>query len=378
MSLPPAELVVTPTQWEACLLKLQAAPQLAIDLEANSMFAYRERVCLIQISTANEDFIIDPLMEMDLSGLGAILQDERVEKIFHAAEYDLILLKREYDWDVRNLFDTMWAGRILGYKRYGLASMLEELYDIHLNKQFQKSNWCQRPLIPAQLTYAQLDTHYLLRLRADLGEQLIRSGRAAEAAEAFVRQTEVKLSENQFDPDSFWSINGVQHLSRQQQAVVKALHIYRDQEAQKRDQPLFKVLSDRTLLELAEKLPSNLYELHAIHGMTGGQVGRYGRSILQAIAQGKRDKPPAFPKRPKRIPDEVMLRYEKLHLWRKTRAQERGVESDVILNREVLWTLAHQNPQAMEELQKLIGISDLITQMYGKEILHLLTEEETQ
>ncbi|MCA9875056.1 MAG: ribonuclease D, partial [Anaerolineales bacterium] len=156
--LPPHHLITTQTDWQDCLAALKQEPRIAIDLEANSMYAYRERVCLIQISIPSQDYIIDPVAKVDLSGLGELLADTAVEKVFHAAEYDLILLKREYEWELNNLFDTMWAARILGYKQYGLASLLKKIFDLKLDKQYQKSNWCRRPLSPAQLTYAQLDT----------------------------------------------------------------------------------------------------------------------------------------------------------------------------------------------------------------------------
>ena len=117
----------------------------------------------------------------------------QVEKVFHAAEYDLTLLKRQFDWQLHNLFDTMWAARILGYKRYGLASMLETVYDIKLDKRYQKSNWCKRPLSPEQLVYAQLDTHHLLQLRDHLEKELSAAERMTEASETFAEQTHVKI-----------------------------------------------------------------------------------------------------------------------------------------------------------------------------------------
>ena len=138
---------------------------MAIDLESNSLYSYREEVCLIQLSTAEKDYILDPIAGSDLFGLGQIIQDPSIEKVLHAAEYDCILLRRQYGWKLENLFDTMWAARILGHARYGLANVLEDAYGIKLNKKYQKANWCKRPLTKAQLNYAQMDTHFLLQLR---------------------------------------------------------------------------------------------------------------------------------------------------------------------------------------------------------------------
>jgi ribonuclease D len=117
--LPPYQLITTTHDWQRCLSRLRQEKRLAIDLEANSLYAYQERICLIQISIPDHDYVVDPVAPLDLSGLGQIIQDPAVEKIFHAAEYDLILLKREHGWKLENLFDTMWAARILGYARVG-------------------------------------------------------------------------------------------------------------------------------------------------------------------------------------------------------------------------------------------------------------------
>ncbi|MCB9423051.1 MAG: ribonuclease D [Ardenticatenaceae bacterium] len=374
MKLPPHQLITTPQAWQTCFAQLSAQPRLAIDLEANSMYAYRERVCLIQISIPQQDYILDPVADIDLSGLGQLIVDPAVEKVFHAAEYDLILLKRQYGWELNNLFDTMWAARILGYDRYGLASVLEDLYQIKLNKRYQKSNWCKRPLSPPQLTYAQHDTHFLLRLRDRLEKELQAVGRLEEAQEIFEEQTRVMPNNNHFDPDSFWSINGAYDLTPPQQAVLKALNIYRDEEARARNQPLFKVLHDKTLLLLAQETPQTFNQMQEIPGMTWGQIRRYGRGILDAIHDGLNSPPPDHPKRPKRPSDAVLNRYEKLHTWRKNRARKRGVESDVIISRHALWEIAEKKPTNQAELAQLDTLGAWRCQTYGQEILDLLSK----
>ncbi len=373
MKLPPFIHVTGPSLWLQCLKKLQAEPRLAIDLEANSMFAYRESVCLIQISIPNQDYIIDPTVDLDLSGLGQLIANPEVEKIFHAAEYDLILLKRQYGWELNNLFDTMWAARILGYKRFGLASLLEQFYQIKLDKRYQKSDWCRRPLEAEQLAYAQHDTHFLFQLRDRLWREIEQVGRAEEALELFADQTQITLGDNSFDPDSFWSMNGVRHMTRQQQAILKALNIFRDQEAQRRDQPLFKIFNEHTLLELARHEPSNMDELARVHGMSKGQIRRYGQALLSVISDAKKAKAPVYPrKKHKRQPDAVIARYDKLQQWRKERAKARGVESDVIMSRAALWEIAQTNPRNNDELDQLESVGSWRCAVYGEEILHLL------
>ena len=372
MNLPPYRFITTALGWQDCLSQLQAEPRIAIDLEANSMYAYRERVCLIQISIPSQDFIVDPLKHLSLGGLGKLIHDPSIEKIFHACEYDLILLKREYEWELNNLFDTMWAARILGYQKFGLANILKQVFGAKLNKKYQKSNWCARPLSSAQLNYAQLDTHYLIRLRDHLATELAQQGREAEAAAIFEQQTQVSLSDNGFDPNKFWSITGAYDLTRQQQAVLKALFIFRDEEAQRRDQPLFKVLGDRTLLDLAKACPSHYSELNEIHGMSHRQIRRYGKLLLRVIEQGQKSPVPAYPKRGTRPSEQVVTRYEKLHTWRKLRARKRGVESDVIMSREALNEIAAANPQTLADFALIESLSDWHCQTYGNAILEVL------
>ncbi len=285
----------------------------------------------------------------------------------------MILLKRQYGWELNNLFDTMWAARILGYQRFGLASLLEQFYEVRLNKRYQKSNWCQRPLAPEQLAYAQHDTHFLFRLRDRLWREIEAAGCEEEAAEAFADQTRIKLNDNSFNPDSFWSMNGVRDMTRQQQAILKALNIFRDQEAKRRDQPLFKIFGEHTLLALAHQEPTNMDELARVHGMSRGQVRRYGRAVLQVIAKGKKDQPPVRPKRQhKRQPEVVITRYDKLRQWRKERAKARGVESDVIMSRVALWEIARTNPQNIDELGQLESVGPWRCATYGDEILQVL------
>lgn len=367
--LAPFRLVAGEAAWRACRDDLRAAPRLAIDLEANSMYAYAERACLIQLSTAAQDYIIDPLADLDLSALGAVLADPAVEKVFHAAEYDLILLRRDYDWGLSNLFDTMWAARILGYRQMGLAGLLETYFGVRLSKRYQKANWCHRPLSAGELAYAQKDTHYLLDLRDRLAAELEARGLMVEALETFAEQARVKLPNNGFDPDAFWNINGVQDMTPTQQAALKALFLLRDREARRRNTPHFKVLGDQTLLEIAAKLPARLEELAAIHGMTAGQQDRYGRQLLSAVAEAHSGPPPQPPPRPPRPPDIVLMRYDRLHRWRKARAQARGVESDVIISRDALWAIAQANPRSVDELAALEALGPWRLATYGEEIV---------
>ena len=376
MNLPHFEFIDTPSAWTRCLSVLQPQSRLAIDLESNSMYAYQERVCLIQISVPDHDYIIDPLAKLDLAPLGALIEDEQVEKIFHAAEYDLMLMKRDYGWQLHNLFDTMWAVRILGHNRVGLANVLEHYFDVTLDKKYQKSNWCRRPLSSGELAYAQRDTHFLASLRDKLAEEIQAAGHWQEAKEIFAEQSVVKLPDTSFSPDDFWRLNGVTKLPPDAQAIVKALFLYRDQEAQRQNRPHFKVFGNKTILLLAAERPRYMEDLRQIKGMSFGQIRRYGRKILQIIQQNEGSPAPKRPPRRPRTADDVVERYEMLHQWRKHRGQARGVESDVILSRDALWTLAHQNPQSAAELAAMNVLGPWRYKTYSEELIELLQTKQ--
>jgi ribonuclease D len=368
--LPPHQFVARAREWEQCLRRLQQQPRLAVDLEANSLYVYREEVCLIQISIPGQDYIVDPTADLDLSGLGKLFANPEVEKVFHAAEYDLMLVKRQYGWELDNLFDTMWAARILGIERVGLANMLEAEFGVQLDKHFQRANWCRRPLSPSELAYAQADTHFLLVLRDKLAVQLETAGHMEEAQEIFAEQSSVTPPSLAFDPDAFWTMNGTRQLSPQGKAILRALAIYRDQVAERRNKPHFKILQDKTLLQVAQEAPRDRDDLARIHGMSSGQISRYGRDILSIVRENLGARAPRRPHRKPRLPQDVVDRYELLRAWRRDKGQARGVESDVILSRDAMWALARENPQTWEALAAILGPWRLKT--YGEELLALL------
>ncbi|MDJ0752955.1 MAG: HRDC domain-containing protein [Ardenticatenaceae bacterium] len=379
MELPPFSYIDTPQAWQACLATLEEADQLAVDLESNSMYVFREEVCLIQISTPAQDFIIDPLVGLNLSPLKTLLADPNVEKIFHAAEYDLILIRRQFDWPLNNLFDTMWAARILGYKRIGLANMMAELFDIELDKRYQRADWGKRPLSAEQLAYAQRDTHYLFQLRERLGKELIEGGHIEEAAEIFAWQAQVQPGNDPFDPNRFWSLNGISELTPQEKSVAFALYNYRQQLAEKLNRPLFKLIGNSVLLRMAEQQPRSMQDLYRLKGLGNWLVRRYGVEMLRVIDQGLKNKPPKRPRPPRRPPQAVLDRYEKLHQWRRDRAVARGVESDVVMSKDALWLIARENPKSMQEIhahQEVIG--RWRSRTYGAEILQVLNGKQGQ
>ena len=346
----------------------------AVDTESNSLHAYRERVCLIQFSTPDADFIVDPIKLRDLAALGPLFANPDQQKIFHAAEYDIICLRRDYGFDFVNLFDTMVAARTLGWPQVGLAAILEVQFGVKMDKKHQRADWQRRPLTPDMLDYARLDTHFLPALRERQIDELTRTGRLDEAREEFERLARLREAPDAPRPDralAFWRVKGARDLTPPQAAVLHALHAYREEQADRQDRPPFKVMGEATLLELARRSPRTAEDLRGIPGLSPEQLRRYGQGLLQAIQQGLQA-PPARYQPPAPEPDDVVERYNRLHTWRKTKARARGVESDVILPRTVLWELARRPPRTIEDLATVADFGPWRREAYGREILALL------
>ena len=369
--LPAPILVADQPAFQALVDTLAQEPAIGVDTESNSLFAYRERVCLIQFSTPTLDYIVDPLALSDLSPLAPLFADPVQQKIFHASEYDVICLKRDYNFQFANLFDTMVAARTLGWPQLGLAAILETHFGVKMNKRFQRADWGQRPLTSELLDYARLDTRYLVRLRALLEAELVAKGRLEEAREEFARLERVAGQPNGANPNAFWRINGARDLAPAQAGVLRELHEYRERQAERADRPPFKVMSDQTLLEIARQGPNSLADLEGLPGMTPQQIRRHGANLLKVVRRGLGG-PPARPPHYEREPDSVRDRYELLHQWRKRKAQARGVESDVIISRDALWELARAAPSTPEALAQIETLGPWRREAYGDEILRVL------
>ncbi len=369
----PAVYIDHDTDFQRLVGTLSNEPLIAIDTESNSLYAYRERVCLVQISTRTADYIVDPLRVADLSPLGPLLQNPAIEKVFHAAEYDLLCLKRDYGFVVHNLFDTMVAARVLGRKLVGLHNLLAEYCGVQqVDKSHQRDDWGQRPLPEDGLLYAQQDTHYLPTLRDSLAAELQAAGRTEEAAEIFAEYASVEPTERSFDPDGYWRIGIPADLSRRQMAILREVYLLRERLAEERDVPPFKVFSDKNLLAFAETPVTSARDLERIKGMTPQQVRRYGRDIMEAIEQGKHAPNPRPPARPPDLDPQVVERFSALKDWRRMRAEQRGVESDVILSKNALWDIAFKLPRTLGEMQRINGLGPWRRATYGGEILEIL------
>ncbi len=346
---------------------------IAVDTESNSLFAYQEQVCLIQFSTDTNDYLVDPLVLADLSPLGPVFANPTIEKVFHAAEYDVICLKRDFGFEFNNLFDTMLAARILGRSGLGLGTLLEEEFGLQVDKRLQRANWARRPLPPSMASYARMDTHYLIALRNILEPQLIEAKRIGLAEEDFRRLTHTQPGPANNNGTSCWRIPGAQDLTPRQAAILMQLCVYREERAQAINQPPFRILPNQTLLELAQLMPRKRSELNQVFGLSPKLIDRYGAGLLAAVERGIVG-PPAYRPASQRLSDAVIWRIEALRNWRKLTAREMGVESDIVLPRDLLEIIAERNPHTIEELSQILADSPWRLSHFGGQLLDLLNQ----
>jgi ribonuclease D len=264
----PVRLLTEISHIEWLAERLSGEPRIAVDLESDGFYVYHEKVCLLQLSSEKEDFILDPLSARDISPLAGIFRDPAVEKVFHAAEYDILSLKRDFGFKVRGVFDTMAAARALGKPKLGLAGLIEEYFGIVLSKKLQRANWGKRPLSEEQIQYARLDTHYLLRLRDKLERELKERKLLEEAHDSFRKVERIEPTKKIFDPENYWKLPGARELPPESLAVLKELYYYRESTAAALDRAPFRVLPEPLLVRLAADLPRSVADLSRVHGMT--------------------------------------------------------------------------------------------------------------
>jgi ribonuclease D len=287
---PAPELVADDASLARLVEALRREPVVALDTESNSFHVYRERVCLLQLSTGERDYVVDPLA-VDVAPLGQVLTDGR-ETVLHGADYDVRCLKREYGWRLPRLFDTMAAARRLGRRELGLSALVQAQFGVRLSKAFQRSDWGRRPLEPAQLAYAALDTHYLLPLHAALSAELAGRGALDEAHAEFRRIASVEPRERVFDPEGFRRLRGARELDPKGRAVLRALWIAREGHARDADRPPFKVIAEETLVELARVRPGSADALARVRGVTPAVLRRMGEDVLRAVAEAEPEAAP--------------------------------------------------------------------------------------
>jgi ribonuclease D len=352
--------------------------RLGIDLEADSMYHFKEKVCLIQIATPDRIFIIDPLSVKDLTPLSRVFTEKRIQKIFHGADYDIRSLYRDYKISIKNLFDTELACRFLGMTQTGLEKVTQKYFGQTLNKKYQKKDWSQRPLPSQMIEYAAKDTCYLMPLAAIVKKKLKEKNRLAWVAEECELLSRVRPSPASCDP-IFLNFKGAGKLKRRSLSVLEDLLHYRKQVAEQTDKPLFKIIGNRSLLTLAIRMPSSFQALQKSQTLSAVQLKRYGSAVLNIIQAGLKRPENELPEYPKRTPPRtqyaVALRIKMLKTWREETAAALGIDPALVLNKSQMLAIATQNPVHLKSLKKIEWLRRWQIREFGTDILNVLHAE---
>jgi len=365
--------------------RLAACRELAIDTEANSLHAYREQVCLIQMTArfadgTREHAIVDPLAIEDLSPLGPILADPAVLKILHGSSYDILCLRRDFGFHLGPVFDTMVAAQLVGLPRHGLADLVHHYFDVTLDKRFQKCDWGRRPLSDEQRLYAILDTYYLHDLYDRLRDELSACGRDDQMAEEMELLEQLEPPPPLADIDRVRRMKGASRLNEAQLKVLLSLWRTRERLAEGLARATFKVISNQDLLLLACDQPTTKSALRATLAPRSPAANRFAREVLAAIRDGQADDTP-IPPPPARESNGRLSRTQerlltRLKQWRNRTSQEEGVPPGMVANNDLLHRIALAEPADLEALASVPGIRRWQLRRHGEAILEVVDHRD--
>lgn len=361
---------------ERAVVRLAGARALAIDTEADSFYHYFHKCCLIQISDGHTDFLIDSIALKDLRALAPLLAADGTGKVLHAAEQDVLYLRRDFGLEMRPLFDTMVAAQLLGRKSIGLAGLLKESFGVVLDKVCQRDDWSRRPLTPRQMAYAAEDVRHLIRLGRALEAELEARGRLEWAREEFEHITRRSWSPRTFDREDFWGLKGARDLDPEAAAVLRELYALRDERARAADLPPFRILSDETLIALALRRPKAPADLDGIKGFTPLVRRRIGPLVLAAADRGlglpeaQRPIPPKG--QGKRRSAAFRARLERLREWRRNRSADLGLDPGVLFPQSTLEALAERGVSGLEQNDSIPGLRGWRREILRPEAARLL------
>jgi len=373
------ELIETHEDLDALVQDLLGEKLLAFDTEADSFYHYFDKTCLVQVATRKQIYLIDPLAlggPAELAALGPIFASPDIRKIFHAAEYDLFVLKRDCSFQFANLFDTMVCAQMLGYPSVGLASLAERHFDVKLPKDEQRSDWSRRPLTQRQMSYAAADVLYLIELTEQLTRELRQAKRLRWAQEEFEALTHRQWPDREFDQLGYLRIKGARKLDPTALSILRELYLLRDARAREIDRPPFKVLGNRTLLEIAERKPGKLDDLAGIKGMTDLLMRRIGRSVVAAVRSGVREPHGPIPKLPssgrRRMDRQAERRMTTLKQWRTRRSAELSMDPGVLCPNSALEAIAWRDPRVARDLSDLPELKGWFVREFGAEVVAVI------
>jgi ribonuclease D len=372
----PFSLINTSAELAQLMDQLRKEPVLALDTEASSFHRYKERICLIQLSTRKNTWLIDPLTVKDVAPLGRMLEDPAIEWVIHDADYDLRMLKKQYGFRAQNVFDTMVSVELLNEPELGLAANLKKHFGVVLDKKYQKADWSKRPLTEPMLAYAAMDTTHLIALRDILRRELEEKQRMTWAQEEFEALVKIPFELAVTEEPAFVRMKGAKALKPRQLAILREVHAWREIMAEKLDRAPFMVLGNDVLLEISRNPPADMKALEALKGVGQSTIQRSGIAIMKAIERGLAVPREEWPKlaRPKRWDrdDDYEDRLKRLKQRRDKIAQERGLLQGIVSPNHVLMEIARLLPGDLEALGGIEGVRKWQIREFGAELLSAL------
>ena len=370
-------IIETETELADLVTELESVPVFAVDLEADSMHHFKEKVCLLQLATSRISVLIDPLVMPDLSALRPAFANPKIKKVFHGADYDVRSLYRDFKIDVHHLFDTQLASMFLGIRETGLDAVLRNRFDVKLDKKFQRKDWSVRPLPAEMLTYAAKDAVYLVRLAEELETELKAKSRLAWVEEECALLSRVRPPENNGNP-LFLKSKGAGKLKRRELAVLEELLKLRRVIARKKDRPLFKVFGNGPLIKIATRGPRTLNSLERLRQLSPRQVAMYGKDIIAAVKKGfevSPDKLPTYPrKKAPQLPPQVPDRIQALKGWRDRKAAELELDPPLLLTKMQLTAVATECPRTIAAVNALPDLKNWQKKEFGRDIAGILKQ----
>ena len=329
-------MIASASQLSDLVAAIELHRRIAVDTEADSLHCYREKLCLLQISVRGDDFIVDPLADIDLAPLRGALAEKEI--VLHGADYDLRLLRRNMEFVPKEVFDTVIAARLVGIREFSLAALVKRYFDIELAKGSQKANWAQRPLSKKMAEYAINDTRYLLSLATRLEKELESRGRTEWFRQSCQRALEMAAIDRERDVDEAWRISGAGALRGRASAILRELWNWREKEAEATDRPPFHILQNRELIGSAERFAHG--ETPDYKHFSERRRRGFREAAERALGLPEKD----WPIRPKRLGTrpsaEMIKRTEKLRQNRDHAAKDLHIEASFIAPRATLEAIA--------------------------------------
>ncbi len=368
-------IIDTPVELKKAVGRFEREKAVAVDLEADSMYHYREKVCLVQIAKEKSSVMVDPLMIRDLSPLKPLFSNPSIRKVFHGADYDIRSLYRDFNINVRNLFDTELAARFLGLEESGLQAVLKKFFNVDIDKKYQKKDWSKRPLPKEMAAYASTDVMYLLPLAEMLTRQLEEIGRLDWVREECDDLAKVRPDLTESGP-LFSKFKGAGRLKSRSLAVLEALLQFRNKVAEEKDKPLFKIISNDSIMKIATARPVSLRRLKRVSTLSSRQISMYGNGVIQAVAGALKipdDELPVYiSRKPPVLPKGAPRRIKALKTWRAAKARTLKIHPGMLCNNALISALAVNNPADENALNAIAGMKQWQKKVFGREILRVL------